>query len=169
MWHVRRLSGIGLLAVVTGLASGCGTNLDQVLLQTATATGRTVLDIFLTEYANNLVDQFQPGDQNGDQNQDGGGGTDNGGTDNGGGSNGGGGLDGLTGDAAAGETVFSSNNCAGCHCADASGGCALSAPSIVGMSRTILDEELRGSSPHPVKVNLSDQEIVDLEAYLASL
>jgi hypothetical protein len=39
----------------------------------------------------------------------------------------------------------------------------------VGVSREVLDGALRGSAPHPVRPNLTDQEIVDLEAYLGSL
>jgi cytochrome c553 len=81
----------------------------------------------------------------------------------------GGDLSGLTGDSSNGAGVYSGNNCAGCHCADGSGGCALSAPRVVGVSREVLDGALRGSAPHPVRPNLTDQEIVDLEAYLGSL
>jgi cytochrome c553 len=65
--------------------------------------------------------------------------------------------------------VFTANNCAGCHCADASGGCALSAPPIIGVTAEMLDSVLRGDQAHPTKVELSDQDLADLQAYLASL
>ena len=82
---------------------------------------------------------------------------------------GGDGSTGLTGDPAAGQTVFTANNRAACHCADASGGCALSAPPIIGVTAGTLDGVLRGDEAHPLKVELSDQDLADLQAYLASL
>ena len=102
------------------------------------------------------------GDQGGDNDGDG-----DGPPDQGGGT--GGGPTGLTGDPAAGQTVFTANNCAACHCADASGGCALSAPPIAGVTAETLDGVLRGDQAHPTKVELSDQDLGDLQAYLASL
>lgn len=77
---------------------------------------------------------------------------------------------GATGDAGAGETLFTANACGACHCADASGGCALEAPSIQGVSTDLLDSKLRGNDAHTGgKFGLSDQDIADLGAYLASL
>ena len=75
----------------------------------------------------------------------------------------------LTGDTAAGATVYTSSSCCGCHCADAVGGCAMSAPSLVGVSLDLLDANLRGSDSHPLKPTLTDQELVDLQAWLSSL
>ena len=75
-------------------------------------------------------------------------------------------LEDLVGDPAAGEALYAS--CAACHCADASGGCLPTATGVVGVSAETLDEFLRGDAPHPPS-DLTDQEIVDLEAYLASL
>jgi|GEM_PF-2356971 len=77
---------------------------------------------------------------------------------------------GAAGDAVAGAALFGGNNCGACHCADASGGCALNAPSLVGLSGGVLDANLRGDDPHAGgKFDLSDQEMADLETYLAGL
>lgn len=160
-----RISGwpIGLAAVALALGvGGCGTNLDEILFQSATALGRTYIDLLLTDAANTLAERDQDeepvdGDQNGDD-VDGGNGGDDGTTD--------GGFEDLVGDPAAGEALYAS--CAACHCADASGGCLPGTPGIIGVSAETLDEFLRGDAPHPPS-DLTDQEIVDLEAYLASL
>lgn len=141
--------------------SGCGANFDEVLYQTASATGRTFLDILLTDLANTLADSF-----------------DQGGTPAPGDGLGGGDttppdgppVEELTGDLDAGEEIFVSNVCSACHCADAAGGCALSAPSLVGVATETLDDRLRGDAAHPGgKFDLTNQDIVDLQAYLASL
>ena len=136
-----------VLAALAVPFAGCGTNLNEVLLQSGAATGRTLIDLWLTDFENRLADSL---DRNGA-------------------AAGGGGSTGLTGDPAAGQTVFRANNCAACHCAGASGGCALSAPPIVGVTAATLDGVLRGDASHPAKVELSDQDLADLQAYLASL
>ena len=136
-----------VLAALAVPFAGCGTNLNEVLFQSGTATGRTLIDLWLTDFENRLADSL---DRNGA-------------------AAGGGGSTGLTGDPAAGQTVFAANNCAACHCADASGGCALSAPPIVGVTAETLDSVLRGDQTHPTNVELSDQDLADLQAYLASL
>ena len=81
------------------------------------------------------------------------------------------GGDGGVADAAEnGETIYLSNNCAACHCADAAGDCALSAPALVGVGAASLDAFLRGGEPHSGgQLALDDQELADLAAYLASL
>jgi len=161
-----RVSGwpidLAAIALALGLA-GCGTNLDEILFQSGTALGRTYLDLLLTDVANTLADRCDQddepidGDQNGDAADDGNG-DDGGVTD--------GGFEDLVGDPAAGEPLYAS--CAACHCADAVGGCLPGTPGVVGVSAETLDEFLRGDAPHPPS-DLTDQEIVDLEAYLASL
>ena len=76
----------------------------------------------------------------------------------------------AAGSAENGEIIYLSNNCAACHCADASGECALSAPALVGVSAATLDAFLRGDEPHSGGQRaLEDQELADLTAYLASL
>jgi len=149
--------------------AGCGSDFSQILLQTGSAVGQTALDILLTDLVNQIADALDPtanpppaGEDTDDHGEDTDDHDDHPPAD-------GSSFDGLTGDSAAGETLYTSNNCASCHCVDASGGCALSAPSLFGVSATSLDFHLRSPAGHPMKVDLSDQEIVDLEAYLSSL
>ena len=83
---------------------------------------------------------------------------------------GGDGEDGTGGLAANGETIYIENNCSACHCADAGGGCALSAPAVVGVAAEHLDAHLRGGESHAGGTfPFDDQEIADLAAYLQSL
>ena len=135
-------------------AAGCGTTLDELLFQTLSAAGRTALDRLLTDLANDVAGSGA-GQPSGD-----------GGTDPGAG-------DGDTGDqpggAGNGQAIFTANACGGCHCVDASGGCALDAPAIVGVASATLDGALRGDASHPVRADLTDEELAELAAYLASL
>ncbi len=164
-WSARFAAATVLIGLV-----GCGSGVNEALFQGANAAGRTALDIFLTELANGLADVFDGtappadddsnGTSNGDANGDG---------DGDGGSGANGSSDDLTPDADAGLQVFSSNGCASCHCDNAGGGCALEAPGLLGAQLDTLGDSLRGDSTHPVSSTLSDQDLVDLEAYLASL
>lgn len=158
-WPVRLTAA----ALFLGLA-GCGTNLEELLYQSVTALGRTAFDVFLTEVANDLADALDRDDMPPDDGDDNG---DNGGDGDGNGGDGGGdGTDGV----AAGEAIYADNGCAACHCADAGGGCALDAPSLVNVESDTLASFLNGDAPHPGgTVDLSDQELADLAAYLASL
>ena len=47
-----------LPAVLPILFAGCGTNLNEVLLQSGTATGRTLIDLWLTDFENRLADSL---------------------------------------------------------------------------------------------------------------
>jgi cytochrome c553 len=157
---IRWPASLLVVACVVGL-SGCGTNFNEVVYQAAGATGRTFIDTLLTDFANTLADSTDP-EETPDLEDE---------------------LDGedtpppvgppveeLTGDPDAGEEIFVSNLCSACHCADAAGGCALSAPALVGVATEALDDRLRGEVDHPGgKFDLSNQDIVDLQAYLASL
>lgn len=177
----RRVQGSFACAAALALAlglSGCGTNVNELLFQTGTAAGRTLLDLLLTDLANTIEDQLDnlsEATDDGDQDTDDAGGVDDNGdgdtdgeiNDNGGAT--GGGLDDLTGDPATGETLYTANGCAVCHCEDAAGDCALSAPAIIDTAAQSLANFLRGDEIHPSKIDLTDQEIVDLQAYLASL
>ena len=156
-----RWPGSALVVVCLLTLSACGTNFDEVLFQTAGATGRSFLDTLLTDLANTLADSFDSeGTPASEDELDGGEAPPQVGPP----------LEELTGDPAAGEEIFASNNCAPCHCADAAGGCALSAPSLVGVATETLDDRLRGDVAHPGgKFNLTNQDIVDLQAYLSSL
>lgn len=138
-------------------ASGCGTNADALLLQAANAAGITVVDQLLTEIANVLAGTPEANDEQtpADSDPSSGGGDDSG--------------DEASGDPDAGQDVFVSNNCAGCHCADGKGGCALNAPAIIGADAARLAGAFAETSGHPVKPVLSEQELADLAAYLDSL
>lgn len=151
-------------------AVGCGTGINDALYQTAGSVGRVTLDIFLTEWANRLADSFDAAQPAADEaDDDTGGDAANGDADDGGG----GGADHAdehqVGDAAVGGAVYAAEGCAGCHCDDASGGCALDAPALAGLALEVLDETLLGDAHHPVKPALSSQDLIDLEAYLGSL
>jgi len=91
----------------------------------------------------------------------GGGGDDGGDNGNGGG--------GPTGDAQAGQAFFTANACSACHCVDGAGGCAASAPRVIGAVPDTIRETLAGESTHTGgKFNdITDQEIADLAAFLA--
>ncbi len=161
---VRRPGWLLVVAYLISL-SGCGTNLNDLLYQTASAGGRTFLDLLLTDTANAVADSFDQGrtsDQGSTSDQqDAGGGT---------APQEGPPLDELTGDPDAGGALFSANNCTACHCPDARGGCALDAPSLPGVATEMLDGRLRGDIPHPGgKFDFANQDIVDLQAFLASL
>ncbi len=68
-----------------------------------------------------------------------------------------------------GEMIFVDNNCSACHCPDAGGGCALSAPALVGVTAEHLDVHLLGEVSHAGGTfPFDDQEIADLAAYLQS-
>jgi len=145
--------------------TGCGINLSESLYQAGAAAGRTALDLWLTDLANQLadaaVDTTDPApDGDGmapDDDADGSGGSD------------GPGFGATDGDATDGEAVYVSTGCAGCHCDDGVGGCALSAPAVAGAAADVLDAVLRGEAIHPVRVDISDPDLADLEAYLTAL
>ena len=80
-----------------------------------------------------------------------------------------------TGDPTRGEALYTTSvgavpSCVLCHCADASGGCRTDAPDIQGESFVQLAVVLRDTiSVHSGGMrDLSDQDIADLAAYLAS-
>lgn len=144
------------LIMLAGLP-GCGTVAGDAFLNVATAASTSFFDQLLTAAVNGTLDLLDPPPAPPTDEQPGDG---NGGDGN---------LDGLIGNAANGRTLYTANNCASCHCADAGGGCALNAPSLVGVGATELDDRLRGPASHPGgKFQLTDQEIVDLAAFLAS-
>lgn len=138
------------------IASGCGTSFENAAVQAGAAGGRTLIDLWLTELANQLADQLA-GDGSADN------GNDNGGMF-------GGDLTPLVGDPVNGQALWQANPCMSCHCADASGGCQLDAPNIQMVDRFTIDLRTRGPISHPGgKYNFSDQDVVDLEAYIMSL
>ncbi len=157
---------VGLLAVsLAWLTLGCGSGFSEILFQAFSAVGRSALDVALTDIANDLADaadQQEPDPAETDPDAD-----DHDdipaddppvddGTD-------------PVADPVTGQTVYTDNGCAGCHCDDASGGCALSAPGLIESSSSDLESHLTGEHTHPVQADLSATELADLEAYLASL
>lgn len=157
---MRVVLGAGLVFA----ACGCGFDLNEFLHQAGDSGGRVLVDVLLTDLANAAAEAREqadapeapdPIDDDTDDTGDSGDVPPPGD---------------LELDAEAGESVYTSNNCGGCHCADASGGCALSAPSLIGLAVEILDDSLLGDAPHVGgKFDLSTQDLADLEAYLAGL
>ena len=69
-----------------------------------------------------------------------------------------------------GEMIYTDSNCSACHCADASGGCALNAPPVTNADFELLDRFLRGGESHAGGVfSFDDLEMAGLAAYLGSL
>lgn len=168
-WDGRRRRGWpAFLSVFLGavILGGCGSDiLYDVAYNSVTSTGRTLFDLWLTETINNILDAAGGGSDN--DNGSGNGNQNGNGNDNTGNDNAGGGFDDLIGEVANGMALYSVN-CASCHCPDASGGCLLDAPSVVSASAELIDEYVRGDASHPAKREWSDQEVVDVEAYLAT-
>jgi mono/diheme cytochrome c family protein len=150
---MRRTTTRFLLAS-TVIFAGCGSNVSQLLVQSATAVGQTLLDQWLTDLANALLEEGEGVDAS-DQPDD----ASNGDAENP--------FEGLTGDAANGQALYA-DLCASCHCADAVGGCLLDAPGLLNAEATLLDAYVRGEEVHPIKRDLTDQDIADLAAFLVA-
>jgi len=162
---MRRIRLTIMVGAVAAMIGACGTNLQNLLLQSGAAAGRTYLDQLLTDLANALADARDAEDADGD---DGGADNDNTGDNDNANTNDNGGGE-IVGDPAAGGIAYESNGCAACHCPDAVGGCALSAPGLAGVTAGRIDDVLRGDAFHPIKVDVSDQQVADLAAYFESL
>ncbi|MCG3136774.1 MAG: hypothetical protein HJJLKODD_00610 [Phycisphaerae bacterium] len=162
-----------LLAMITLLTcTGCGAFGDAAF-QTGEAGLRTLVDLLLTEFANNTLDAIGDDDatdegddtgDNGDDNGDEDGDTDDGDdgdTDDGetGGDTGGGTDDAVT----RGEQILA-DNCAACHGADGASGFA---PNIQGQTAEVITATIGGEGGHSVYELTADQ-IADLTAYLNS-
>jgi len=162
--QLRVIALLGMFVAIVGMA-GCGVDVQNLLFQSTGALGRTYFDLLLTDLANDLANAD---DDNGDA-DDGepdDGEPDDGEPDDGGGAGDDAPFDELAGDAVAGELLYVS--CAICHCADGVGGCLPGTPGVIGASAESLDEFLRGHDTH-VPSDVTNQEIVDMEAYLATL
>ena len=150
-------SGLGAVMLLVGLI-GCGTNVEALVAQTGNATATMVLDLLLTDFANSVADAFDEADQPpADRGQGDGG--DNGDVD--GDADGDGNGDG-DGDESPGAALYSAN-CAGCHGEDGASGFA---PDITGMAADVLSAGLESASHG--SISLTDEEVAELEAYLAS-
>ena len=144
------------MAALALTLTGCGTDFGSLLYTSFQAASRAALDQALTDFAGTLAGGSTT-DTTGDGTDTTGDGTDTTGD--------GGATDGT----AAGEAVFADSGCTACHCVDATGGCALSAPSLVAVDAAVLADVVSGALSHPVGVDLTDQESADLIAWLASL
>lgn len=165
-WLIGRVASLGGATALVAVLAGCGTSFNELLFQSGAAVGRSALDQAITDLLNQLANPTEPTDGDGTGDTTGG---DTTGGDTGGGDPTGGDPGALTGDAATGQAVYMANGCGGCHCDDAAGGCALSAPSIIAVEVPVLDDILRGGATHPVKPPVSDQDLADLTAWLATL
>lgn len=169
--RILHLRPLAVAAVAVSLAvAGCGSGAGELLRQTGAAAQRNFLDLLLTGLADALAaapDQAAESGGDGEPEADEEGQTDTP-DESGDEVTGAVGLEALAGDVSTGEAVFIDNGCAACHCDDAAGGCALDASSLLAVDVAAIDENLRGEDPHPVAAELSDQDIVDLQAYLAS-
>jgi len=137
------------LVVLSAGVTGCGTNLAEVLTQTANATGRTFLDLLLTEFANTVADAL---DEENTPPADDGDGDDGDDIDDGDDGDDGGPLDG---------SILYADNCAACHGADGASGFG---PDITGMTA---DEVAAGleSGTHGA-ITLTDDEITAIAEFL---
>ena len=160
MKRINAITGVLILAAV----AGCGTNLNEALLLATESGTRTLIDVLLSDLYSDLPDLFTIPPAVGDTTDD----ADDG---NVGGDAGSGDGPVTDGDADNGEQVFTANSCAACHCADATGGCAASAPAIAGVGVDTLRELLQGDMPHigGKFPDLSAQDLADIEAFLADL
>lgn len=123
---------------------GCGTGLDNVLLPVAESTARGAADIVLSEFALALDEALNPPPVPETPPE---------------------------GDPVLGMVIFETHNCLYCHCQDARGGCASSAPNIQGASYALVDNQLRGLITHTGGKfpEFTDFDIADLAAYLQEL
>jgi mono/diheme cytochrome c family protein len=147
---------LGLLFAV-GVA-GCGVNASQLLFSAADATGNTLLDIWLTEFANDVVGAGQEEanentnenaneNENGNANENTNTNENTNGNDNGGES--------------PGATLFA-DHCASCHGADGTGGFG---PDITGDSAAEISSALSSISVHS-SISLTEAEIADIATFL---
>ncbi|UCF33413.1 MAG: cytochrome c [Phycisphaerales bacterium] len=155
--RMRQTPPLAVLILLLIVAGGCGSGVNDVLLQAFAATGQTIVDLALTEAANSIAEACEETDDvNGDQDSDNGNGVDGGNGDNGdngdNGGNGGGELDGAQ---------LMADNCAACHGADGASGFA---PDITGMSGEELSAGVAG--PSHVPIDLTDAEYAAIAEFL---
>jgi mono/diheme cytochrome c family protein len=170
MRGTARLTIGGCLLLAVGLA-GCGGYFGDVFYQTVDAAGRTLLDQLITDTVNGIADAFDAADDNQNDNASSDGSSQNDNTGGGSGDNqndNAGGSDDLVGDAARGLALYM-GSCMTCHCPDAVGGCLFSAPGLINASADSLSDFVRGDANHPVKREWTNQDVVDVETYLAGL
>ncbi|MBI1826454.1 MAG: hypothetical protein HY287_01470 [Planctomycetes bacterium] len=59
MHAIRRLL-VMMIVAIGAFATGCNTNLNEILFESAAATGRTALDLWLTDFENRVADVLDP-------------------------------------------------------------------------------------------------------------
>jgi hypothetical protein len=153
--RMRQTPPLAVLILLLIVAGGCGSGINDVLLQAFAATGQTIVDLALTEAVNCIAEACEGTDDvDGDQDGDNGNGEDggNGGDGDNGGDDGGGELDGAQ---------LMADNCAACHGAEGASGFA---PDITGMS----GEELSAgvADPSHVPIDLTDAEFAAIAEFL---
>jgi mono/diheme cytochrome c family protein len=150
--RMRQLPFLAVLILLLIAAGGCGSGVNDALLQAFAATGQTIVDLALTEAINSIAEAGAEtngvdGDQDGDNGDNGG--------DDGNGGNGGNGGDGLDG----GQLL--ADNCAACHGADGASGFA---PNIAGMSAEELSAGV--ADPAHAPVDLTEAEFAAIAEFL---
>lgn len=141
------------------LVSGCGTNFQDVLLQTGAAFGRSAIDLLLTDLANALADALEDDSDNANDNANNNDNDNDNDNDNGNDNSGGAGP----GDIDRGSAIFA-DDCAVCHGADGASGFA---PNIQGADENAIRAAVSGEGGH-APYDLSDQDIADVAAFLGS-
>lgn len=150
----KSITSLFVASPALGLFLGCGSNAGDLVVQYAEALAQTAVDQWLTELVNDLNGTpIEPDDSDSTPGD--------GDTGNGDGE--------PSGDPVQGASIYAANSCGACHCADAGGGCALSAPAIIATSHESIASILVEDSGHPLQPVLSETDIADLEAYLATL
>lgn len=151
--RMRQTPPLAVLILLLIVAGGCGSGVNDALLQAFAATGQTIVDLALTEAVNCIAEACEGTDDvDGDQDGENGNGEDGGNGDNGGnGGDDGGELDGAQ---------LMADNCAACHGADGASGFA---GDITGMSAEELSAGV--ADPH-VPIDLSDAEFAAIAEFL---
>ncbi len=140
-----------VLACATLLLAGCGTDFTQVAGQAGTATAHTVLDLWLTDLANAVLDQHQPPPDGDREDAADDGDDDDADADDG------------AGAASPGEAAFVAQGCGVCHGDNAEGA---SSPALAGMDElAALEQRFAGGGIH-MGAALTDQEIADVADWL---
>ncbi len=166
----RRICCVSIL-----LCAGCGSGVQDAVLLAGESGARTFIDILISDIFADLPDlvTFPPGVDTSadavaetDVATDGGTGTDGAAdtpTDSGGVGAG------LTGVASNGEALFSANGCSGCHC-PAADACTSGRINLHGVQAARIEEKTQSDLFHTGGKfpDLTEQDLVDLEAFFAS-
>jgi len=131
------------IALLTGAAlsvSGCGNNVADLIYQGVAAAGNTALDLWLTDFANNVADQLNP-PPGGDENL-------------------------PDGDANAGEQTYIAKACGVCHGDNAEGG---TGPALAGVNELENLTDLFGDGAVHRSRTMTDDEVENVATWLLTL